>query len=174
MAILNIPAQNLKISDASKIKQFMNERSLFFDQWACPIILSETATQEEILKAYSNDLLPFMKEGGYQTADVISISSKTENYPAIRQKFIAEHTHTEDEIRFFVEGQGYFWFHLEGGEIFNLLCEKGDIISVPAGTKHWFDAGEKDPRVVAIRIFSDAAAWTPHYTGSKIEENYLD
>ena len=53
-------------------------------------------------------LNPFMQAGGYQTADVITINHLTENYEAIRAKFLAEHTHSEDEIRFFVDGKGLF------------------------------------------------------------------
>ena len=172
MAILTIPSENKQVKDVSEIRMFFNQRKIFFDQWTCDIVFKDTATQEEILEAYSKDLKPFMEKGGYETADVISINKLTENYDAIRAKFLAEHTHSEDEIRFFVDGEGTFWFHLENGEIFNLLCQKGDLISVPAGTKHWFDAGEKNPFVKAIRIFIDISGWIPHYTGSGIEENY--
>lgn len=164
MAILSIPEKNIQLDQPAEIKEFMNQRKLFFDQWSCPVEFDDSATQEEILAAYAVDLNPFMEKGGYQTADVISINKSTENYEAIRAKFLAEHTHSEDEIRFFVDGKGLFWFHLEGEAIFNLLCEKGDLISVPAGTKHWFDAGETNPFVKAIRIFIDASGWVPEYT----------
>ena len=103
---------------------------------------------------------------------MISINSLTENYPAIRAKFLAEHTHSEDEIRFFVDGQGFFWFNLDGAPVFNVLCQKGDLISVPAGTKHWFDAGAENPFVKAIRIFIDQSGWIPEYTASGIEKKY--
>ena len=172
MAILTIPSENKQVKDVSEIRMFFNQRKIFFDQWTCDIVFKDTATQEEILEAYSKDLKPFMEKGGYETADVISINKLTDNYDAIRAKFLAEHTHSEDEIRFFVDGEGTFWFHLENGEIFNLLCQKGDLISVPAGTKHWFDAGKKNPFVKAIRIFIDMSGWIPHYTGSGIEDNY--
>ena len=172
MAILTIPLENKQVKNVSEIRTFFNQRNIFFDQWTCDVVFKDTSTQEEILEAYSEDLKPFMEKGGYETADVISINKLTDNYDAIRAKFLAEHTHSEDEIRFFVDGEGTFWFHLENGEIFNLLCQKGDLISVPAGTKHWFDAGEKNPFVKAIRIFIDMSGWIPHYTGSGIEENY--
>ncbi|MFN5417825.1 MAG: 1,2-dihydroxy-3-keto-5-methylthiopentene dioxygenase [Flavobacteriia bacterium] len=173
MAILSIPDQNITITDSKEIRKFFNDRGIFFDQWTCDVIFDDTASQEEILNAYEKDLKPFMENGGYQTADVISINNLTENYEAIRAKFLAEHTHSEDEIRFFVDGQGLFWFNLESEPVFNLLCQKGDLISVPEGTKHWFDAGEKNPFVKAIRIFIDMTGWTPHYTGTEIEKKYL-
>lgn len=174
MAILSIPDKNITLTDSKEIRTFFNERGIFFDQWTCDVIFDDQASQEEILTVYQKDLKPFMENGGYQTADVISINSLTENYDAIRAKFLAEHTHSEDEIRFFVDGQGLFWFNLETEPVFNLLCQKGDLISVPEGTKHWFDAGEKNPFVKAIRIFIDMTGWTPHYTGTEIEKNYLN
>jgi 2,3-diketo-5-methylthio-1-phosphopentane phosphatase len=172
MAILSIPEKGITVKNPSEIKVFFNERNLFFDQWKCDATFNDTSTQEEILEAYSKDLNPFMSLGGYETADVISMNSLTENYDAIRTKFLAEHTHSEDEIRFFVDGQGIFWFHLENEPVFNLLCEKGDLISVPAGTKHWFDAGISHPFVKAIRIFIDMSGWVPEYTDSKLEQNF--
>lgn len=174
MAILSIPENNYTETDPTVIRRFFNERGLFFDQWKCDVTFDDSATQEDILTAYSNDLNPFMKNGGYLTADVISINKSTENYDAIRAKFLAEHTHSEDEIRFFVDGQGLFWFNMENEPVFNLLCERGDLISVPAGTKHWFDAGQVNPFVKAIRIFTDASGWTPEYTNSTIDANFAD
>jgi 1,2-dihydroxy-3-keto-5-methylthiopentene dioxygenase len=172
MAILSIPERRVEIRDPKQIRQFFEERSIFFDQWTCDVVFDDNATQEEILGAYAKDLEPFMISGGYPTADVISINKLTENYDAIRAKFLAEHTHSEDEIRFFVDGQGLFWFNLENEPVFNLLCQRGDLISVPAGTKHWFDAGLADPFVKAIRIFIDMSGWVPVYTESGIENSF--
>lgn len=172
MAILSIPDLNKTVHNVSEIRQFLNERGVFFDQWQADVVFEDTANQEEILKAYESSLTPFMNAGGYQTADVITINKLTENYEAIRAKFLAEHTHSEDEIRFFVDGEGLFWFNLENEPVFNLLCEKGDLISVPAGTKHWFDAGENNPFVKAIRIFIDMSGWVPIYTESGLEQRF--
>lgn len=174
MAILSIPEIGKTVENPSEIKKFFTSRGIFFDQWHCHVEFEETTTQEDILKAYSTDLEPFMKNGGYLTADVISLNALTENYQAIRNKFLSEHTHTEDEIRFFVDGKGLFWFNLENEPVFNLLCERGDLISVPAGTKHWFDAGELNPFVKAIRIFIDTSGWVPHYTESRMEQKFSD
>lgn len=174
MAILTIPDLNKQLQNPAEIKQYLNERGVFFDQWQAAVVFEDNATPYEILKAYSHELNPYMEANGYRTADVISINSLTPNYDEIRAKFLSEHTHSEDEVRFFVDGQGYFWFNLgEDQAIFNVLCQAGDLISVPAGTKHWFDAGESNPFVKAIRIFIDTSGWVPEYTNSKIEQQYL-
>ena len=174
MAILNIPDQLTSIADPGQIKTFLNERGIWFDQWTAGETLAVDADQETVLHAYRNVLEPFMNKNNYQVADVININDTTPNYNAIREKFLHEHQHTEDEVRFFVEGKGYFWFNLDNGTdpVFNVLCEAGDLISVPANTRHWFDAGKEKPFVKAIRIFIDQSGWVPHYTGSEIDLRY--
>jgi 1,2-dihydroxy-3-keto-5-methylthiopentene dioxygenase len=100
------------------------------------------------------------------TADVIKFRPGNPAYPTMRQKFIDEHIHTEDEIRFFVSGAGNFILHVSG-RVYDAHCTEGDLISVPAGVKHWFDAGA-EPNATVLRVFTDTTGWTPHYTGDSI------
>jgi 1,2-dihydroxy-3-keto-5-methylthiopentene dioxygenase len=88
----------------------------------------------------------------------------------LRAKFINEHSHTEDEVRFFVHGAGNFILHLNG-RIYDAHCTAGDLISVPANIKHWFDAGER-PFFTALRIFTDTSGWVPHFTGDDISARF--
>ncbi|MDX2226135.1 MAG: cupin domain-containing protein [Verrucomicrobiae bacterium] len=174
MAILHFPDQNRQITDIPEIRRFLTDRNIWFDQWQASTPLPVEADQETVLAAYRHVLEPFMAQNGYKTADVINLNAHTPNYPAIRNKFLAEHRHTEDEVRFFVQGQGAFWFNLDNGSdpVFYVLCQAGDLISVPANTRHWFDAGAENPSVKAIRIFIDASGWVPHYTDSGIDRQY--
>jgi 1,2-dihydroxy-3-keto-5-methylthiopentene dioxygenase len=113
-----------------------------------------------------------MKKHGYLSADVINVHKETPNIEAIRAKFLSEHTHSEDEVIFFVDGEGQFFFHLkEKNEVFKLLCEKGDFISVPKGVTHWFDLAPKY-FVKAIRVFQTQDGWVANYTNSGIEKKY--
>ena len=82
---------------------------------------------------------------------------------AARSKFLAEHRHAEDEVRFFVAGRGCFYLHLEP-EVLAVVCEGGDLLSVPAGTRHWFDMGSR-PDFVAIRFFQQEDGWIGDFTG---------
>ncbi|MFN6014869.1 MAG: cupin, partial [Flavobacteriales bacterium] len=72
MAVLSIPEKKIELRDPKEIREFFNVRGIFFDQWSCDVIFDDRATQEEILAAYDKDLKPFMIQGGYLTADVIS------------------------------------------------------------------------------------------------------
>jgi 1,2-dihydroxy-3-keto-5-methylthiopentene dioxygenase len=173
MAVLNIPDQNIQITEVAEIRAFLEKRGVWFDQWQASVSFDDGADQDTVLNAYAHVLKPYMESNGYKTADVININSQTPNYEAVRAKFLSEHQHTEDEVRFFVDGQGKFWFNLENDEpIFNVLCQAGDLISVPAMTKHWFDAGKENPFVKTIRVFIDQSGWVPHYTGSGVDTSY--
>jgi len=173
MATLRIPDKNMVLDDEQAIRLFLDERGIFYQRWPADAGLPNDATDTQVLAAYDQWLKPFMKKNGYQTADVIRVTPHTPNLPAIRGKFLREHTHSEDEVRFFVDGQGVFWFHKERieDEVFALCCEQGDLISVPADTKHWFDLGDH-PHVCAIRIFTNQAGWVPQYTESGLEQRY--
>jgi 1,2-dihydroxy-3-keto-5-methylthiopentene dioxygenase len=174
MAILTILDPYSKIiKDASEIKSFMNERGIIFEQWSANRRLQDNDSQETILTAYEHELGPYMKKHGYLSADVINVNKDTPNIELIRAKFLSEHTHSEDEVRFFVDGEGQFYFHLqERSEVFKLLCEKGDFISVPKGVTHWFDLAPKY-FVKAIRVFQTQEGWVANYTQSGLEKKYL-
>ncbi len=174
MAILHIPDQQKKITDQEEIKSFLNERGVLFDKWEASVEFEDDADQDTILEAYAHTLKPYMEVNGYQTADVINVTPQTPNLEALKNKFLTEHTHTEDEVRFFVDGEGLFWFNMENGNpVFCVICQKGDLLSVPANTKHWFDLGPKE-FVKAIRVFIDKSGWVPHYTDSGVDAPYND
>lgn len=172
MAYLTIPDKNIVIRDAAEIKAFLNARGVLYEQWEASVPFEPDADQETIIQAYAHKLQPYMDANGYQTADVINVTPHTPNLEALRTKFLREHTHSEDEVRFFVDGEGMFWFNLGDGEaVFCMTCQAGDLISVPDNTRHWFDMGPKT-FVKAIRIFIDQSGWVPHYTESGVDAKY--
>lgn len=171
MASLYIPKTNTTISDFQTIQNILAKNSIMLAQWEASKPLADDASQEAILEAYAHELKPFMEKNGYATADVINVNPLTPNLMNIREKFMKEHTHSEDEIRFFVDGFGKFWFHLESSEILCVTCERGDFMSVPKNFKHWFDLAP-GYFVKAIRIFSNLEGWVPNYTGSGIDHEF--
>jgi 1,2-dihydroxy-3-keto-5-methylthiopentene dioxygenase len=175
MAILTLldPIRK-EIKEPAAIKAFMNERGIVFEQWQAAKPLRDHDSPETILAAYAHELGPYMHKHGYVNADVINVHKDTPNIEAIRQKFLAEHTHAEDEIRFFVDGEGQFYFHLSDRlEVFKLLCQQGDFISVPKGVTHWFDLAP-GYHVKAIRIFQTPEGWVANYTNSGKDKDYIN
>jgi 1,2-dihydroxy-3-keto-5-methylthiopentene dioxygenase len=157
-------------TDAATMASTLKEIGVQFERWDSPVSLSPEDSAEVILEAYRPYLDELMGTKGAGSADVIKLTPDNPAVPEMRQKFLAEHIHTEDEIRFFVHGSGHFVMHVDG-RVYDAHCTAGDLISVPANTKHWFDAGEK-PFFTTLRVFTDTAGWVAHYTGDKISERF--
>ena len=166
----NPDAAILRTEDPAEIADTLRPLGVRFERWDSPVALPDDASSEAILDAYRPFLDGLMGESGAGSADVISLTPDNPNGGALRQKFLPEHMHTEDEVRFFVRGSGSFVMHVDG-KVYDAHCTQGDLISVPAGTKHWFDAGAV-PSFTALRVFQDTAGWTPHYTGDTISERF--
>ena len=153
-----------------RIAERLQPLGIRYEQWQTADALSAGADSEQVMAAYQPDIDRLKAEGGYQTVDVISLTADHPQKDELRQKFLSEHTHSEDEVRFFVAGQGLFTLHLED-KVVEILCTAGDLISVPANTRHWFDMGP-EPEFIAIRLFNNPQGWVAEYTGSDIASHY--
>jgi len=156
----------VRTDDTTEIARLLGDEGIRFERWAADQPLPADADQELVLAAYARDVERLSREGGYAKADVIRMTPDDPRRAAARQKFLDEHTHAEDEVRFFVEGAGAFYLHL-GERVFQVVCEAGDLLSVPEGTKHWFDMGPS-PRFTVIRLFTDPEGWAARHTGDAI------
>lgn len=159
---------HLDTTDFARITREMAAIDAGIERWAVRP-LPEGAGPDEILKAYAPEIERFKTERGCATADVIRIQPGNPNWPAMRQKFLAEHVHDEDEIRFFIEGSGAFYFHV-GDRVYAIIGEAGDLLAVPVGVKHWFDGGP-DGDFAVIRLFTDEKGWIAHFTGDAIADS---
>ncbi|TGN41973.1 1,2-dihydroxy-3-keto-5-methylthiopentene dioxygenase [Marinobacter confluentis] len=151
--------------DAGKIANLLADRGIRFERWPTKDLPAD-ASQETILEAYADEIEALKAQCGFRTQDVISLNPDNPQKDAFRNKFIDEHVHSEDEIRFFVRGQGLFYLHL-GDQVYAVMCQKNDLISVPHGTRHWFDMGP-EPEFTCIRLFTNQEGWVADFTGEDI------
>ena len=163
-------APTLLTNDLPLIIEQLAARGIALERWPARAALPEGAEQAEILAAYAAEIARVQAGGRYVTVDAIRMTPDHPERQALRQRFLAEHTHSEDEVRFFVEGRGLFCLHI-GEEVLQLICERNDWIAVPAGTRHWFDMGP-EPRFCALRFFDDPAGWVADFTGDPIADRY--
>ncbi|OYV33943.1 MAG: acireductone dioxygenase [Acidocella sp. 20-61-6] len=163
-------APMIATTDADVMAKELSAIGVQFERWHSPVTLSPADSAAVILEAYKPYLDDLMGAKGAGSADVIKLTPDNPNAAALRQTFLAEHVHTEDEIRFFVHGSGHFVMHVDG-RVYDAHCEAGDLISVPANTRHWFDAGEQ-PFFTALRVFTDTSGWVAHFTGDTISERF--
>jgi 1,2-dihydroxy-3-keto-5-methylthiopentene dioxygenase len=101
---------------------------------------------------------------GIRSSDRVNVRPGDPAWPALREKFLGEHTHADLELRVFVDGRGIFHVRLPGLGV-AVLCEAGDWISVPAGLPHRFDGGQA-AAFDALRLFTRPDGWVADFTGA--------
>jgi len=171
MAIVKIPAEHKTLIHEAEIRSHLESIGIGYERWEPAHAVADEASAEEILAAYSLEIERLKTQGGYVTADVIDVSPQTPGLDDMLAKFSREHWHDEDEVRFVIHGRGLFHIRPAEGPITAVEMAPGDLITVPRGTLHWFDLCA-DRRIKAIRLFQDAAGWTPYYTESGKERGY--
>jgi len=172
MAVVRIPEEQRSISDQQAVGAYLGSRGIEFERWTSNIRVADGASADAVLAAYAGKIDELKARGGYVTADVIDVKPDTPGLDAMLARFNSEHWHDEDEVRFIVEGRGLFHIHpADGGPVFAIEVEAGDLIRVPRGTHHWFDLCG-DRRIRAIRLFQDSSGWTPHYTNSGVDHGF--
>jgi len=162
------PAETLlDTADGAAIAEALNAIGVRFERWPLAEI-DAGADDAAVIAAYAPQIERLKAAGGYQANDIVRLGPDAPNRDELRAKFLSEHRHGEDEVRFFVEGSGMFYLR-EDGRVHMLLCEAGDLISVPAGIRHWFDMGPR-PSFAAIRLFTNIEGWVARFTGDAIAD----
>jgi len=98
---------------------------------------------------------------GYSYADIITIHP--DHLPEYEKKivsFFEEHIHDAEEIRYILDGSGYFDVRDADDKWVRIHVEKGDLITLPEGIYHRFSCDEKD-YIKAMRLFVGQPIWTP-------------
>jgi len=157
---------NKVLTHFDDIASTLAEQGVRFDRWQAATRLQPGASPEDIIVAYQAPIDELMTEQGYINVDVVS---HTSDHPRTAE-LLKEYRCDEDVVRFFVAGRGLFSLHI-GDYVYAVLCEKNDLISIPAGTPHWFDMGE-DPHFVAIRLFNQPEGGKTDFTGEDIASRF--
>ena len=160
----------LSTDNFAEISTVLGAAGIRIERWKANRELADDADNDTIIAAYQSEIDRLISERGYQTYDVVSMNPDHPDKDEFRKKFLDEHTHGEDEVRFFVRGHGLFVIHSDD-KVYSMLCEKDDLISVPANTKHWFDMGP-NPTFTAIRLFNNPEGWVAKFSGDKIASRF--
>ena len=182
MTLLQVMADNnadevrLRTDDAELIGAELATRGIDFDRSPVAAGVDVSGPAERILADHADQVAAINVGGRYRHIDVAALRTDHSDpnwratAAAARSKFLAEHRHAEDEVRFFVAGRVCFYLHFEP-EVYAVVCESGDVITVPAGTRHWFDMGS-DPDFAAIRFFEHPDGWIGNFTGDPIGQRF--
>jgi len=106
-------------------------------------------------------LMAIRDNRGYSYADIISV--RPDLLPGYDEKikaFFEEHIHDAEEIRYIIDGSGYFDIRDKEEQWIRIWIKKGDLMTLPEGCYHRFTCDETD-YIQAMRLFIGQPVWTP-------------
>lgn len=99
---------------------------------------------------------------GYVEQDIVELRPDTPDLSALCAKFADEHLHTDDEVRYVLEGEGIFDIRSVDDRWMRVTVEAGDLLVVPAQLHHRFLLTDRQ-HIRCVRLFKDRGGWVPHY-----------
>jgi 1,2-dihydroxy-3-keto-5-methylthiopentene dioxygenase len=111
-------------------------------------------------EAYAQPLQAIRDARGYVEMDQIYLGATTPDLDGLCARFFLEHLHTDEEIRFVVDGAGIFDLRDVNDAWMRVHVEAGDVIIVPANKYHRFTL-DGQRTITCKRLFQDNSGWTP-------------
>lgn len=146
-------------------------------EWLEPTTATETPARTELdrvgvlherLQVSAEDYQPtldrYKADRGYLEQDIVELNPQTPNLGQICAKFADEHLHSDDEVRFVLEGEGIFDVRSADDRWLRITVQKGDLLVVPANLHHRFCLTQQQ-LIRCVRLFKDTTGWVPHYRG---------
>jgi 1,2-dihydroxy-3-keto-5-methylthiopentene dioxygenase len=165
------PQQPFKVLGLPEhISAMLAEIGVHYLQCQPELPLAAAPTEAEVLAAYQSSVRQLRELSGYQHQQLVRQMAEQPARGGWHAQCLDEHSHAEDEVHLFVAGQALIGLH-GAGMVFELLCEKGDGLVIPAGTRHWFDGGEP-AHWVAIRLFGSQQDVSVKLSGDPIASRF--
>ncbi|CAI2172438.1 911_t:CDS:2 [Funneliformis geosporum] len=111
---------------------------------------------------YLAQLDKIAKDRKYKNRDELVCSKEGlgDLYEKKLKMFFEEHLHEDEEIRYIVDGSGYFDVRDLLDRWIRIAVSKGDLIVLPAGIYHRFTLDTND-YLKTIRLFKEEPKWIP-------------
>ncbi|CAO1401797.1 unnamed protein product [Diamesa hyperborea] len=106
------------------------------------------------------ELMKLREQRGFSYEDEITVSKEClSDYDAKLKHFYAEHLHLGEEIRFVLDGTGYFDVRAPSEEWLRIEVVAGDMIVLPSGIYHRFTLDTQD-YIKAKRYYIGEPVWS--------------
>lgn len=169
MAKVRFHASN-EVLEGQAVREFLQTQGVTYEVWGVDRLNDhqrenyQLSVEEKsaIIELFRKEIDDISARQGYTTSDLVILSEATPNLDELLVKFRGEHHHTDDEVRFCVDGHGIFTIRGAEGQWFDVEMDPGDLISVPSYVRHYFSLAD-DRKIKAIRLFITPAGWEAIY-----------
>ena len=145
---------NKLLTHAEDIASTLAAVGVQFSQVPVQQAVTAGTASDELLAASRVQVDQLMTAHGYATAEVLSLCDERGEGSELARRLRAEQSCQPAHLHYYLAGRGLLALHI-GEYVYSLLCEKGDLVRLAAGTAHWFDGGEH-PRFAVLRLFDSA------------------
>lgn len=145
---------NKVLTHVDDIASTLADQGVRFERLSVATPIRPGTGEEQVLDAFRAQLDPLMSEHGSVAVEVISLANDHPQKAERCAQLLREQRQSANEVRVFLGGRGLLSLHIDD-YVYAVLCERNDLITIPAGTSYWFDLGE-EPRCVVVRLFDKA------------------
>ena len=167
MSILSVYHQsspdtpNKVLTHGDDIAATLAEQGVRFEQRDLAVRIRPGTAVEEVMLTLGGQLGAV--KGNFATVEGFSVNPEHPQKEELRAGWIDERRCPGSSAHFFVSGRGLLNLRI-GEYVYGLVGERGDLVSVPAGTAHWLDIGEQ-PNLVLVRLFENEGGRKLELTG---------
>lgn len=133
--------------------------------------LSLLQNSSDLRTELKREVVPLERLHHFPFSKLIVLPENTVNFSRIRLKFLSEYRVEKDEVLYFLEGRALLSFHCQD-QVVQLLCEKGDVLLLPALVHRWLDLGDNSKQFAALLCTQRAQESILHYTGSGLADRF--
>ncbi|SDA68103.1 1,2-dihydroxy-3-keto-5-methylthiopentene dioxygenase [Pseudomonas sp. NFPP33] len=159
---------NKVLNHADDIASTLAAVGIDYRQMELPAALRPGCEQAEFDAAYGLWLQAFMGKEGHVHQELFNLQRNHPQKLELRARYLDEQVQSSASTWLFLGGFAQLSVHLDG-YVYVLQGERGDLLTLPAGTRHWFDLGE-EPHLLALRL--SPSEDTPERTGDDIASRF--
>ena len=155
------------LTHADDIVATLAEQGVRFDHQPQEVRIRPGTAHDEVLEACRAPLDRLMTEHRCAAFALLNRDGVAADQVDLRD----EHVHGGDEVFAVISGRAQVSLRV-GEYVYGVLCEKGDVLVVPAGTRRWIELGET-PFCLALRLFGDEQGMQARFTGDESAREFL-